>query len=156
MQVYNQLQVTSGNFNVGSGSATVQGGQLFVPGDFTKLGDGLLNLLGKVLVNGRATVSAGGLLINGEFTTDGLTVLRNALLGGAGTIFGNVFNYGTVSPGNSPGTLTINGNYTQGSSGNLAISTSSIILAIGVRKSCEIPARITARSDSTRFRSSTI
>ena len=121
LQVYNQLQVTSGNFTVNSGSATVQGGQLFVPGDFTKLGDGLLNLLGKVLVNGRATVSAGGLLINGEFTTDGLTVLRNALLGGAGTIFGNVFNYGTVSPGNSPGTLNIVGNYTQGSTGNLAM-----------------------------------
>ena len=119
LQVYNRLQVTSGNFTVGSGSATVQGGQLFVPGDFTKLGNGLLNLLGQVLVNGQATVSAGGLLINGEFTANSLTVLRNALLGGMGTIYGNVFNYGTVSPGNSPGTLTIVGNYTQGSTGNL-------------------------------------
>ena len=121
LQVFNQLQVTSGNFTVGTGNATVHGGELFVPGDFTKLGDGLLDLLGKVLVNGRATVNAGGLLINGDFTADGLTVLRNALLGGAGTIFGNVFNNGTVSPGNSPGTLTIVGNYTQGSSGNLAM-----------------------------------
>ena len=121
LQVYNRLQVTSGNFTVNSGNATVQGGQLFVPGDFTKLGDGLLNLLGQVLVNGQATVSAGGLLVNGEFTANGLTVLRNALLGGAGTIFGNVLNNGTVSPGNSPGTLTIVGNYTQGSSGNLAM-----------------------------------
>ncbi|MGA1129861.1 MAG: autotransporter-associated beta strand repeat-containing protein, partial [Chthoniobacterales bacterium] len=121
LQVYNRLQVTSGNFTVGTGTATVQGGELFVPGDFTKLGDGLLNLLGQVLVNGRATVSAGGLLINGEFTANSLTVLRNALLGGAGTIFGNVLNNGTVSPGNSPGTLTIVGNYTQGSTGNLAM-----------------------------------
>ena len=32
-----------------------------------------------------------------------------------------MFNNGTVSPGNSPGTLTIVGNYTQGSSGNLAM-----------------------------------
>jgi T5SS/PEP-CTERM-associated repeat protein/autotransporter-associated beta strand protein len=118
LQVYNQLQVTSGNFTVGTGNATVHGGELFVPGDFTKLGDGLLDLLGKVLVNGRATVNAGGLLINGDFTANSLTVLRNALLGGAGTIFGNVFNNGTVSPGNSPGTLNIVGNYTQGSSGN--------------------------------------
>ena len=121
LQVYNRLQVTSGNFTVGSGSATVQGGQLFVPGNFTKLGAGLLNLLGQVLVNGQATVSAGGLLVNGGFTANSLTVLGNALLGGAGTIYGNVFNYGTVSPGNSPGTLTIAGNYTQGSSGNLLV-----------------------------------
>jgi outer membrane autotransporter protein len=121
LQVYNRLQVTSGNFTVGTGTATVQGGQLFVPSDFTKLGDGLLNLLGQVLVNGQATVSAGGLLINGEFTANSLTVLRNALLGGAGTIFGNVLNNGTVSPGNSPGTLTIVGNYTQASSGHLAV-----------------------------------
>ena len=121
LQVYNRLQVTSGNFTVGSGSATVQGGQLFVPGNFTKLGAGLLNLLGQVLVNGQATVSSGGLLVNGGFTADSITVLGNALLGGAGTIYGNVFNYGTVSPGNSPGTLTIAGNYTQGSSGNLLV-----------------------------------
>ena len=34
---------------------------------------------------------------------------------------GNVFNGGTVSPGASIGTLTINGNYTQNANGTLRI-----------------------------------
>ena len=42
------------------------------------------------------------------------------------------------------------------SSDRLAISTSSCMRASGVRKSCEMPAKITARSDSTCFKSSTI
>ena len=38
-----------------------------------------------------------------------------------GTVGGNLVNNGTVSPGDSPGTLTVNGNYTQNASGNLII-----------------------------------
>ena len=36
-----------------------------------------------------------------------------------GTINANVTNSGNISPGSSPGILTINGNYTQGASGTL-------------------------------------
>jgi hypothetical protein len=43
------------------------------------------------------------------------------LLYGAGTITGNVNNNGTVAPGNSPGTLTIAGNYVQGAAGALNV-----------------------------------
>jgi outer membrane autotransporter protein len=39
---------------------------------------------------------------------------------GTGPITGNVTNSGTVSPGSSPGTLTINGNYAQTAAGTLA------------------------------------
>jgi hypothetical protein len=40
--------------------------------------------------------------------TGNVTVATGATLGGNGTIGGNVFVSGTLSPGNSPGTLTLN------------------------------------------------
>src|SRR4029077_13366949 len=46
------------------------------------------------------------------------------LLGGGGTIGGDLTNSGIVSPGNSPGalgTLTVKGNYTQNTNGTLRI-----------------------------------
>jgi len=58
-------------------------------------------------------------------TSLGTTGQENSLGGilqGTGTVTGNVTNTsGTVAPGASPGTLVINGNYVQGSDGNLFI-----------------------------------
>jgi hypothetical protein len=49
-------------------------------------------------------------------------ILAGGILSGIGTIAGNVNNTaGTVAPGTSPGILTINGNYVQGSGGTLAV-----------------------------------
>jgi hypothetical protein len=50
-------------------------------------------------------------------------VNRGGTLAGRGTVIGNVTNHlgGTVSPGDAPGTLTVNGNYTQASNGTLLI-----------------------------------
>lgn len=113
LRVFNNLTVTSGNFDVPTGRALIRGGNVIVPGTFSKLGSGVLNILSNVFVNGPARVVAESLFVNGTFTTGGgLTVFRNALLGGSGVITGDVFNDGTVNPGNSPGTLTINGNFT--------------------------------------------
>jgi len=51
-----------------------------------------------------------------------LEVAATGTLSGNGTIIGNVLiNGGTVSPGSSPGTLTIDGNYTQGIDSRLII-----------------------------------
>ena len=46
-----------------------------------------------------------------------MTVQAGGMLKGSGIILGNVVNVGTISPGNSPGTLTISGNFTQGAGG---------------------------------------
>ena len=43
------------------------------------------------------------------------------IFGGVGVVGGNLFNAGVVSPGHSPGTLTVNGNYTQAPNGTLQI-----------------------------------
>jgi outer membrane autotransporter protein len=53
------------------------------------------------------------------------TVSAGALLGGTGTITGNLVNHGTVSPGTSPGTINVTGNYTQSATGNLVIELAS-------------------------------
>lgn len=51
----------------------------------------------------------------------GVNVGVGSTLGGTGIIDGNVTSNGTVSPGLSPGTLTINGNYDQSTTGTLLI-----------------------------------
>jgi autotransporter-associated beta strand protein len=81
-------------------------------GGFTKTGAGTLTLTSPInLLAGNVTVSAGTLIVNGNLgpstNAPGLTVAAGATLGGSGNIYRNVSVSGTLSPGNSPGTLTI-------------------------------------------------
>ena len=57
-------------------------------------------------------MSAGTLAVNGSITSN-VTVGSGGTLGGTGTIAGNVAIAGILAPGNSIGTLTVNGNYAQ-------------------------------------------
>jgi len=57
----------------------------------------------------------------GNLSASQLNILFGSTLRGNGTIFGNVVNAGLVSPGYSPGTIAITGNYTQTSTGTLRI-----------------------------------
>ena len=59
----------------------------------------------------------GGTLNPGET----LTLDSGDSLIGSGSLSANLTNSGTVSPGSSPGTITVNGDYTQEASGTLAI-----------------------------------
>lgn len=60
-------------------------------------------------------------LKGGELIAPTHSVSSGDTLSGTGTIEANLTNAGTVSPGNSPGTITVDGNYTQESTGSLAI-----------------------------------
>ncbi len=121
LSVYNTLTVTSGNFTA-NGNAQMKGpGTTVVPGTFTKLGNGLLSLFNKLFVNGTAVIRSGGVAVNNMLTASRLTVNQGAWLKGSGIISGDVVNNGTTAPGNSPGTLTVTGNFTQGSGGDLQI-----------------------------------
>jgi hypothetical protein len=51
-------------------------------------------------------------LTNGTLNAQTIVVGSKGYLGGTGTIVGNITNYGTFSPGNSPGTLEIDGSFT--------------------------------------------
>jgi hypothetical protein len=61
-----------------------------------------------------------------------IVVGPSGLLGGSGTIFGDVQNTGgTVSPGFSPGALTIHGNYTQNPAGSLVLQIGGTVAGLG-------------------------
>ena len=49
--------------------------------------------------------------LNSSLTAPTIVIGSNGFLGGTGTITGNVTNYGIFAPGNSPGTLEINGSF---------------------------------------------
>ncbi|CDZ50563.1 autotransporter outer membrane beta-barrel domain-containing protein [Neorhizobium galegae] len=106
------LTITNGNDTFagvigGTGGLTVTGGSQTLSGVNT--------------YTGATTVSGGRLAVNGSITSP-VTTSGAGILGGTGTIFGDVTNAGVVAPGNSIGTLTIAGNYT-GTGGTLAIET---------------------------------
>jgi hypothetical protein len=115
----------------------------FSGGSYT-LAAGTYNLGGTTTIASSTTVTASGATINaaggtmnvsGTFSVLGgsvsvgtLNVLAGGTLAGTATIVGNVNNSaGTVSPGASPGILTINGNYVQGASGTLNMDIGGLI-----------------------------
>lgn len=71
-------------------------------------------------VNGY-TQTAGLTLVGPGNVASNLFQINGGTLSGNGTMTGNVSSSGTVSPGLSPGILTINGNYTQTAAGILNI-----------------------------------
>ena len=73
-------------------------------------------------------LNGGTLRVNGQMTQQNGLNITGGTLQGAGTINNNVNNSGgTVGPGNSPGTMTITGDYTQGPSAALAMEIDSLI-----------------------------
>jgi len=92
------------------GNASTYSGALSGSGAVTKLGLGTLTLGGVNTYTGATTVSGGGLLVSGSIANSAVTVQNGGTLGGSGTV-GNttVQSGGTINPGNSPGTLNING-----------------------------------------------
>jgi hypothetical protein len=76
---------------------------------------------GSTLTIGGAFTNAGDLDINGTLVAPTIAIGAGEDLSGSGTIVGNVTVYGSTDPGNSPGILTVNGNYTQASGSFLDI-----------------------------------
>lgn len=127
------LAVT-GNAALGTGTVNIAGGAnldytntsaltfsngLSGAGTFNKLGTGLLSFGGNFTV-GALNLTAGRTRMNVIGTTN-VTVGANATLDGTGRIIGNLTNNGTVAPGNSIGTLTVQGNYVQNAGSVLEI-----------------------------------
>lgn len=94
----------------------IQGGD---DGVFIKQGSGTLKLTGSSVHTGHTLVAEGILHVSGELTST-VSVSPNTTLMGNGTV-GHVINQGNVSPGESIGTMTVNGNYNQPSNGQLII-----------------------------------
>jgi outer membrane autotransporter protein len=108
------LTVGSGNF---SGVIEDQSAS----GQLVKISPGILILSGRSTYLGGTFINGGTLAVEGSLLSQQIYVGPGATLKGTGFIVGNVVNRGTVSPGNSPGTLRIARNYTQGAGGSLTI-----------------------------------
>jgi hypothetical protein len=93
----------------GNNASTAYAGLLTGAGSLVKTGSGTLSLGGANTYAGTTTVAAGSLLVNGNQSAAAGAVLVDALatLGGSGTIGGAVTVNGFLSPGNSPGVLTV-------------------------------------------------
>jgi outer membrane autotransporter protein len=112
-----------------SGQSTIQAasgniiltGPVYGAGPLLKTGAGSLQVWNDLILGGNIEVQQGLLSLNGRTTSNSVILSNGAMLGGIGRIEGNVLSRGTVSPGNSIGTLTIDGNYQQTSSGTLDI-----------------------------------
>ena len=108
-----QISIQGGALTVNQSDTTTFSGSITGSGTFTMTGGGVIDLAGANTYTGDTTVSVGKLKVNGSVTSD-VTVGSAGLLGGSGTITGDVLvqSGGQVTPGNSPGTLHVNGDFT--------------------------------------------
>ena len=96
----------------GNNASTTFSGTISGSGGLTKNGTGALTLSGANTFTGLTTVNAGTLIVNGSIA-GAVTVNSGGQLDGTGRIGALVINGGIIAPGNSIGTLNVNGNFVQ-------------------------------------------
>ncbi|MFQ3670015.1 MAG: autotransporter domain-containing protein [Verrucomicrobiia bacterium] len=111
------LQIGSGTFSGSISDSGISGGEL----SLRKTGPGTLTLTGNNTYLGTTQVDGGTLTINGSLASPSVTIGPGATLSGSGTLLGNVnvLPGGILSPGTSPGILTV---------GTLTLSPGSLTL----------------------------
>ncbi len=83
-------------------------------GNLIKLGAGRLDVTGTGNLSGSTSIQAGTLAVNGALANSAIEVATGGTLAGNGTVGATtVRGGGAITPGNSIGTLHINGNYVQ-------------------------------------------
>jgi hypothetical protein len=123
----------SGQLNVNASTVDVGGGSIYVGRDAGSVGTMTVSANSTVTAGyvgvGRTQSGNGGtgtLIVNGStLTATTIEIGSSGYLGGNGTIVGNIVNYGTVNPGNSPGTLIIDGSFINGLGGKLVMEVES-------------------------------
>lgn len=96
-----------------------------------KQGTGTLTLSGASRLTGTTQVAAGLLQVDGGLETTLLTTVTGSTLSGIGIVTGSVFNAGTLSPGRSPGALTIRGDVINAATADLRIELDGAVAGMG-------------------------
>jgi hypothetical protein len=125
---YDEAQINSGTVVVDAvgqhagvlklGATPGSNGQLQVTSGWLEVAD-------TIVVGAHATGQGTLILSGGQLTAQDVVVGFLGQVRGSGTLTGNVTNGGVVLPGSSPGTLSIDGNYTQTVDGILSIDLAS-------------------------------
>jgi outer membrane autotransporter protein len=123
----------AGSYLLGNKILTVGGNNLStevsgvisgIGGALIKAGSGALTLSGANTYTGATTVNAGTLIVNSTIaSSSGLTVNAGGTIGGVGTLPKTTIN-GTLSPGNSIGTIAITGSLSFVGAGNYIVEVS--------------------------------
>lgn len=109
---------------VGTANSTTFAGEFTGSGGLNKVGSGTLEITGNsAAFTGQNTVNAGHLKVNGYLGGSSLDVGSGSLLSGSGTVGGQttIRSGGTISPGNSIGTLNVAGNFAQEGGSNYEV-----------------------------------
>jgi len=117
------LLAGSSTAQVGAGTTLTLSGPIDgsrTEGCFTKTGTGQLTLAGNAVMAAGLCVNQGMLSTNGLLAGN-VQVDDGAALRGTGIISGNLHVDGTLAPGNSPGTLVVNGSVTMTADSTLQI-----------------------------------
>ncbi|SUC82770.1 Extracellular serine protease precursor [Pannonibacter phragmitetus] len=104
--------------NTGTGILVQISSQVSSGGGLVKTGAGTLIMSGTNTYTGSTTVSGGTLQVEGSLGYTAVSVASGGTLGGSGSIAGavSVLNGGSLNPGSSPGTLTVDSLVLQNSS----------------------------------------
>jgi autotransporter-associated beta strand protein len=101
----------NGTLDVASGKALTASGVVSGSGTLNKTSAGSLILSGTNTHTGALGVNQGTLVLNGSTASSVMTVSAGAVLTGSGSTAGRVVLAGSVKPGNSPGTLSVAGDF---------------------------------------------
>lgn len=124
-----------GRYVAGAGGAkgekTVWAKQVDSSGSLGKQGEGTLVLVGNARFDQGVAVEQGELRVDGNLTSAFLTVAKGGALSGNGKVTANVTSHGTLSPGQSPGLMTVNGNLTLASGSQTNIEVDGTAAQVG-------------------------
>ena len=113
------VSLGSNTLTVGNSTNSTYSGAFSGAGSLAKVGSGTFTLTGSSSIGGSTAVNVGTLLVNGWLLGNSMSVASVATLGGSGRVGGTVTVNGFLSPGNSPGLLSIGSLVLGGSSTTL-------------------------------------